>query len=605
MRHRRPFSFKELGYHIDSDRCSDVARSGVGALGCRFYTRSLAVMCLAAILSACGSSGLNEPTGAAPASTSSTVHLTAGEVQTIIAQAATQAQSVGLPVTIAVVDHEGVVLGLFRMGGTSPARPDITIQGGGSGGLDGMVLAVFPLPVQTGAAAAAISKAGTAAFFSTQGNAFSTRSASFIVQEHFPPHVNPSPGGPLFGVQFSQLRCSDVSRTGHPANTSNLPLGLSADPGGLPLYKNGTAVGGIGIEGNGIYSLDEDPSDFDQSLEEVIAAAGTIGFLAPNGIRGDRILIDGIAIPFSNAEPPAGLNTVAYGSLVGTEIQAPIASPATGFSATTIGGIAGSVDANFFPFIPSPDPGGLTVPEVTQIIAQAAVQANRTRAAIRNPIVSPARVSITVTDAGGRILGIFRTSDAPIFGFDVSAQKARTANFFTRADAGTTLTTAPGTPALGGYATAMTNEGVPLNGSTAFSDRAVGFLSQPIFPPAASANFSFGPLSKPLGQWSIFNTGLQLDALIRNDFLNVINDCTGLPGVRNGFQIFPGAVPLFKGTTHVGAIGVSGDGVDQDDIIASLGSVGFEAPAGIRSDTRIVRGARLPYVVFPRNPNLF
>ena len=81
----------------------------------RRYLCSLAFMCLAAVLSACGSHGLNEPTGAASESTSSAVHLTAGEVQTIIAQAATQAQAVGLPVTIAVVDHEGVVLGVFRM----------------------------------------------------------------------------------------------------------------------------------------------------------------------------------------------------------------------------------------------------------------------------------------------------------------------------------------------------------------------------------------------------------------------------------------------------------------------------------------------------------
>jgi hypothetical protein len=130
-------------------------------------------------------------------------------------------------------------------------------------------------------------------------------------------------------------------------------------------------------------------------------------------------------------------------------------------------------------------------------------------------------------------------------------------------------------------------------------------LSQPIFPPAASANFSFGPLSKPLGQWSIFNTGLQIDALILDNVLSFAAQCTALAQVPNGLQIFAGGVPLFKGTTHVGAVGVSGDGVDQDDIIASLASVGFEAPAGLRSDTRTVRGVRLPYVVFPRNPNLF
>jgi uncharacterized protein GlcG (DUF336 family) len=550
------------------------------------------------MLAACGSSGLNEPTGAAPDSTSGTEHLTAAEVQTIIAQAATQALAVGLPVTIAVLDHEGTRLGILQMAG---ARTTTTIQGGGSGGLEGATLA-------GSAQLAAISKAGTAAFFGTQGNAFSTRSASFIVQEHFPPQVNPSPGGPLFGVQFSSLVCSDVSRTGHPAGTTNLPLGLSADPGGLPLYKNGTAVGGIGVEGDGLYTLDPDPTHSSQTLEEVIAAAGTLGFSAPGGIRGDQILVDGISIPFADAEPPASLNTVAYGSLIppleptAVQIQVPIASPPTGFSPATIGGISGSIDPNF-PITASATPGGLTAPEVTQIIGQAAVQANRARAAIRNPLGSSARVSITVVDTAGTILGIFRTTDAPIFGFDVSVQKARSANFFSGAAAAVNLTNA----GLGAYSNAMASNGIPLNGSIAFSDRGVGFLSQPFFPPAASAPFGPGPLSKPLGQWSIFNTGLQLDAIMAR-VLNTVPPCTdpiNLSSVANGFQIFPGSVPLYRGSTLVGAIGVSGDGVDQDDLIAAMGSVGFQAPASVRSDTTFVQGVRLPYTVFPRNPNLF
>lgn len=578
-----------------SNLCSKVNEIVMNCTMRRPWIRGLALLCCGAVVSACGSEGsVKEPTGAAPESASSTEHLTASEVQTIIAQAATHAQAVGLPVTIAVVDHEGVVLGEFQMAG---ARTTTTIRGGGSGGLEGATLA-------GSAALAAISKAGTAAFFSTQGNAFSTRSASFIVQEHSPPHVNPSPGGPLFGVQFSQLRCSDVSRTGHSATTANLPLGLSGDLGGLPLYKNGTAVGGIGVEGDGVYSADFDASDFDQSQEEIIAAAGTRGFSAPRNIRGDRILIDGVTVPFSNAEPPANLNPVSYASLGGTEIQAPIQSPPTGFTPATIGGVSGTMDPNIplgGPIVASPDPGGLTVPEVTQILAQAAVQANRTRAAIRNPIGTPARVSITVVDTAGRILGIFRTTDAPLFGFDVSAQKARSANFFTRADAAARLTAA----GLGTYVTALANEGLPLDGSTAFSDRAIGFMSQPIFPPGASSNFLFGPLSKPLGQWSIFNTGLQFDALVVPNVLSGTSPCTSVAGLANGLQIFPGSVPLFRAGVHVGAIGVSGDGVDQDDIIAAMGSAGFEAPAGIRADTRMVRSVRLPYVVFPRNPNLF
>ena len=53
---------------------------------------------------------------------------------------------------------------------------------------------------------AAISKAVTGAYLSSsQGNAFSTRTANQIIQEHFDPGVAGTPSGPLFGVQFSQL----------------------------------------------------------------------------------------------------------------------------------------------------------------------------------------------------------------------------------------------------------------------------------------------------------------------------------------------------------------------------------------------------------------
>ena len=249
-------------------------------------------------------------TDVAAESTSGTVFLTKDEVEEIIARAVAKASEPGfIPVTIAVVDHEGFVLGVFRMDG-APTTTKIT--GGGTGGLDGLTLAGVP---GGSAALAAISKAGTGAYFGTQGNAFTTRTASFIVQEHFPPQVNPSPGGPLFGVQFSSLSCSDVERTGHfdpdglmvemdILKNGNLPLGLSADPGGLPLYKNGTAVGGIGVEGDGTYTLDFNPTDNDQPLEEIIAAAGTQGFSAPCGIRGDQIFLDGMRLPFANAEPP-------------------------------------------------------------------------------------------------------------------------------------------------------------------------------------------------------------------------------------------------------------------------------------------------------------
>lgn len=581
----------------------------------RFWALAIVGMSLAGILSACGSSFLDQPTGAAPESTSGTVHLTAAEVQTVIAQAATQAQALNFPVTIAVLDHEGTPVGILRMAG---ARADITFQGGGSGGLEGVTIATttppptnIPLPatVQTGAAAAAISKAGTAARFGTQGFALSTRAANFVLQERFPPQVNPAPGGPLLGVQFSQFRCSDIDRNGHLAANIGLPLGLSADPGGLPLYKNGVAVGGIGVEGDGIYTLDKDASDFDQPLEEIIAAAGTLGFAAPQGIRADHILVDGFTLPFANAEPPASQNTTPYATFAaaGTQIVVPIDSPVSGFTPRVVGGVSGFVDtlSSPVPFIGGTD-GLLTAVEVEQIIGQAARQAERTRSTLRNPLGLPARMSITVVDTNGTILGMFRNLDAPIESWDISAQKARTANLFARVNAGTVLNA----NGFGSYVQALAGVGIPLNGSIAFSARAIGFLSYPIFPPGATNPFTFGPLSKPLGQWSIFNIGLQTDILNFDNVLTGTRPCTRLGPLAtnlapNGLQLFPQGIPLFKNGIHVGAIGASGDGADQDDIVPTIGSAGFEPPEGIRSDRVVVSNVRLPYAVFPRNPNLF
>ena len=52
----------------------------------------------------------------------------------------------------------------------------------------------------------------------------------------------------------------------------------------------------------------------------------------------------------------------------------------------------------------------------------------------------------------------------------------------------------------------------------------------------------------------------------------------------------------------MGGLGVSGDGVDQDDVTTVGAQAGFDAPLNIRSDQYIVRGVRLPYQKFNRNP---
>jgi uncharacterized protein GlcG (DUF336 family) len=297
---------------------------------------------------------------------------------------------------------------------------------------------------------------------------------------------------------------------------------------------------------------------------------------------------------------------MAFGSLPGAvDPLFPIrdAQPSQ-FTPAIVGGIAGEVDTRFFPFIGSTTitSNSLTASDVATIIAHGAQQANITRAAIRQPLGSNARVSIAVVDANGGVLGIFRTSDAPVFGFDVSVQKARTAAFFSRANAAGLLRGA----GFGSYVDRAAADGLLLDGAIAHSDRAIAFLHRPFFPDGIN-NSAPGPFSPAINQWSVFNVGLQLD-LLKTNLQAVLGGaarpCTSLPNLGNGVQIFAGSIPLYKNGELVGAIGISGDGIDQDDLIAAAGSAGYTPAAGIRSDQFFVRTVRLPFVKFPRSPNL-
>ncbi len=519
--------------------------------------------------------------------------LTADDVRTIIAQGVSTAVAMNKKVTIAVTDHEGNVLGIFAMTG---ANTDSVISGGGSGGFEGFVApSIF----------AVHSKAGTAALFSTGGNAFTTRTASFIIQEHFPPDVDNRPGGPLFGVQFSSLACSDIAVAG-------LPLGLSGDPGGIPLYKNGVAVGGVGVEGDGVYTIDRIPTDNDQPFEEIIAVAAAQNYSAPTLIRADNILIEGIRLPFSNitSVPPA--TQIPFGSLPGSVVPAfPIrAALPSAFLPVTLNGISGEADPRFYPPVAG---SALTAAEVTQILGSAAALANITRAGIRQPLGSNARVSIAVADVDGRILGIFRQLDAPVFGFDVSAQKARTVAFMNRANAAAVLRAT----GFGSYADRAAADGLLFNGTIAFSDRGFGFLNRPLFPDGIN-DTAPGPFSVALGSWSPFNVGFQSDLIfdavtspappcLKNSKMvkKLLQcGCTPITNLRNGLQIFAGGIPLFKNGVMVGAIGISGDGIEQDDFIAAGGANNFAPPIEIRSDQFFVRGVRLPFLKFPPRPTL-
>jgi len=630
----------------------------------------LAVLALAACGGA-GGSGSSSGTGGSAVATSPAAtggsyavpaqeSLSAADVQKVLAQAAAQAQADGLPAVVAVTDRVGNVLAVMRMTGAPatahiPAAPDGSKQD--VQGLD--------VPAE----AAAIAKAITGAYLSSGGNAFSSRTASMIVQEHFPPAPTTAglESGPLFGVQFSQLPCSDLAARFAASGADALigpkrsPLGLSADPGGFPLYKNGVVVGGVGVMADGTYGFDPSVLDVDSDADERIALAGTLGFEAPDAIRADKIYVDGTQLRYSDAVYTGVAGTVASASYAATVPTLAAIVPVTGYFAgavragtaygTEASGIrkaATSEFANADAFLLSDGAGSARFPvragtdaaevgsalsaaEVNAVLTQAFTVMTRARAQIRQPLDSRAQVTISLVDTRGVALGQVRSPDAPVFGIDVSLQKARTAAFFSGANAGADLLADPSADVRGFVPAARTFLADPaaLTGKFAFSDRAGGNLSRPYFPDGQIGTAD-GPFSRPIAKWSPFSTGLQSALVLANlgEHLNYVvgasaadtaRRCTKLPDVvagqnrlQNGIQIFPGSVPIYRGSQLVGAIGVSGDGIDQDDMISFLGLANAggaiaNAPAAIRADNIVVAvgsGVRLRYVSCPFAPFL-
>ena len=174
-----------------------------------------------------------------------------------------------------------------------------------------------------------------------------------------------------------------------------------------------------------------------------------------------------------------------------------------------------------------------------------------------------------------------------------------------------------------------------LTGAFAFADRSGGDLSRPYFPDGEVGRPN-GPFSRPIAQFNPFSTGLQSALVLSNlgQHLAFVTGasgtdtpprCTFIPDaaagqnrLQNGIQIFPGSVPDLsrQRCQLVGGIGVSGDGIDQDDMISFLGlnngglrvgGVG-NAPVAIRADQIVVdlgdAQVRLRYINCPFAPFL-
>src|SRR5688572_32890707 len=170
-------------------------------------TFRLVALVLAAALSACGGGaggdGGTPPGGCAgDCEAAAPIALTVAEVQQVISQAVQEAQARGSAATIAVVDRVGNVLAVFKMQGAASTFI-VTSDRGAVGGLENVDI----VPSQF----AAISKAITGAYLSSEGNPLTTRTPNKIFQKNFNPAEINLPAARLFAVQSSSLPSSTFS----------------------------------------------------------------------------------------------------------------------------------------------------------------------------------------------------------------------------------------------------------------------------------------------------------------------------------------------------------------------------------------------------------
>jgi uncharacterized protein GlcG (DUF336 family) len=491
-----------------------------------------------------GCGGVSPDVAPAPTPSPTSTPLSSSDVQSIVETAAEASDSAAM--VIAVVDRGGSVLAVYR----KPSAPSTAV------GNFGATVDINDL---------AVALARTGAYFSNNQAPLSSRTVRFLSGIHFPPGVANAANAALYGIENTNRGCT-LSTSFLPGQAIQPSLSLSGgsglgiitgkadlndgdpsavNPGGVPLFRGGVVVGGIGVAG------------VSPEIAEYAAfkASTSNGFGAPPAPPG-VVYIGGIALPFveQTAAPP-GTNP---GTRTGTYLVGPSPSAGQPPEGDLVAPAAGSI-------------GGLTATDVEQILSNAERTANQTRAAIRLPPGSRARMVIAVADLDGTVIGLRRMSDSTVFSIDVAVTKARNMAYFN-----------------GSSRTAADLNQVPMG--TAVTSRTIGFGAQPLFPPGIDGS-SAGPFFHLYQQ-------------------DVANPCTqgfesGLPNAnKSGIVFFPGSVGLYRNGVLVGGLGVSGDGVDQDDFVTSAGANGFEAPEAIRADQFFVENVRLPYLKFPANPTL-
>ena len=553
--------------------------------------------------------------------------LTADDVRAVLTVAATALNDDTL--AAAVVDRTGNIVGVYARPGTDERSPDV-----------------------------AVSLARTGAMFANDQAPLSSRTVRFISGIHFPPGVKNTPNAALYGVEninrgcrvdvqgdavfnapfprpksiagvfgdgtagSTPLACEPSDTRGCarggpmlddngdslPAvgittgkadvfDTGQTSLGaVPVNPGGIPIYRGGKVIGGVGVAG-----VRPDLAEYAATL----AAAGSgrgMDFSEPLGTPG-AVLIDGLRLPFFGTctNIPCirqALRTRPAGSSPGQVSGGTfLIQPRDGLQAPenyVLGPRASAV------------PGGLTQDEVQRIIDQSVAVALRTRAMIRLPINQPARMTISISDETGTILALYRMPDGTVFSSDVAMTKARNAYYFSTREGYEVLRDTTATSAHDRY---TWSPDPPAGRGWAITARTISFAGQPLFPPGIDLDEQLEAQdSQPQhGPW--------FDLYV----YDTKNACTEGPGPsrggnraflnQSGIVWFPGSVPLYRGDTVIGGLGVSGDGVEQDDYVSELGSDGFHPPDSLRVDNSVMtdakgRQVRLPYLKLPRNPEI-
>ena len=547
-------------------------------------------LALVVLLASCGSgSGGQIVSTATPQSGAAT--LASADVMKVITNAM---MSVNVPLVVAVVDRQGNILAVAR----TPDAPANSLAPWNFSGeqLPSPILPSGGYGKFVDSRLAAVGLARTAAFFSNNQAPLSSRTVRFISGIHFPPGVSFTSNADLYGIENTNRGCENLEFPGRfvtgiatSLDGSRPGLGIvtgkgdrfdsdpiAVNPGGVPLFQAAssglTLLGGVGVVAVNDPTGAGERRDVAEYAAFTAAAASNLlpTTLPPPGI----VVIGGIELPFVNQQSiPSDIT--ARTSPVSPVIEVPSGGlPLPGKPATE-GYLLGPTA--------SASSAGLTRQEVNSIVMNAVATANITRAVIRLPQASRTKMSIAVSDVDGTLLAVYRMPDGTIFSLDVASTKARNVVWFSSPAGFNRYDPRPGSVDLQDFT--ANAPGVPAG--TAITNRTISFGSMPLFPPGID-----GSLPGPF-----------FSHLYLNDTAHPCTQGTQAANLhQSGIVFFPGSLPLYRNGQMVGGLGVSGDGVDQDDFVTAAGAKGYEADPAIRADQVVIRNVRLPYLKFPRNP---